>query len=316
MRPRPTTPRFKPHRAALVAVLAVATLLAVAFVGPADASMTKTRIMERDGQIVIVSQQVGNQAVPVQWVENDHRRHPEGGLTLTYTIDRTELPPGISWEDTEAAIESAVATFNDVHCAQNFELVRVDSEPGADLGVFEHMFGFGGSAEPTADITFAGWLPASFMDAVEQPGSMGLTVPAAFDAADGSPVWGYDVLNPTREYTDIDNDRKLDVFAMEIYFNAEANYVVDDDELGNTLFFIDLESIVLHELGHALGMDHFGRAEIILDENGNFVDIVLNQNSVPMMNSNNFFINREVAGSDKASFCGIYASWGKGPAAS
>jgi hypothetical protein len=276
--------------------------------------MNKTRITERDGQIVIVSQQVGNQAIPVQWVENDQRRVPVDGLTLTYTIDQTELPPGISWEDTEAAIESAVATFNQAQCAKDFELVRVDSGPNAELGVFQHMFGFGGSPVTRADITFAGWLPDSFMDAVEMPGSKGLTVPAAFDAADGSVVWGYDVFDPTREYTDVNNDRKLDVAAMEIYFNAEVNYVIDDDELGNTLFYIDLESIVLHELGHALGMDHFGRAEIILDEDGNFVDVVLNRNSVPMMNTNNFFINRELTGSDNASFCGTYASWGKGPA--
>jgi DNA-binding beta-propeller fold protein YncE len=174
--------------------------------------------------------------------------------------------------------------------------------------------GFGGSPVSRADITFAGWVPDSFFGAVGLPGSNGVALPFVFDAVDESLVWGLDVLDPTRELSDINDDGKHDLFATEIYFNSDGNFVVDDDELGNTLFYIDLESIVLHELGHALGMDHFGRTKIILDEDGNFVDIILNRNSVPMMNTDNFFINRDVTGSDKASFCGIYGSWGKGRA--
>ena len=291
----------------MAVVLAAATVLP----GPAGASMNKTRIMERDGQIIIVSQEVGNQSYPLGWVESDTRRRPDAGLELTYAIDRTELPPGISWEDTEAAVEAAVATFNEVQCGRNFRLVRVDTDPDGDLGVAQDLVGLGGNPVTVADITFAGWVPDQFMDAMGMGGSKGLTVPATY-AADGSIVWGYDVLDPTIDYSDIDDDRESDLAAMEIYFTTSADYVVDDPA-GDTLFFIDLESIVLHELGHTLGMDHFGRTEIVLDENGEFVDVVLNRNSTPMMNSNNYFINREVAGSDKASFCGRYASWGAGP---
>lgn len=306
-------PVDQPRWSLLTAILTVVMLLAVAVLtGPAGASMNKTRIIERDDQIVVVSQEVGNQAFPVDWVEYDERRRPGAGLELTYAIDPTELPPGISWEDTEAAVESAVATFNEVQCGKNLQLVRVDPGTATDLGVTQQLVGLGGSTETVADITFAGWVPG-FMDAVGQSDSKGLTVPAAY-AADGSVVWGYDVLNPTQEYTDIDNDGDPDLTAMEIYFTTDADYVVDDD-IGDTLFYIDLESIVLHELGHALGMDHFGRTEITFDEDGNLVDVVLNRNSTPMMNGNNYFINREVSGSDKASFCGIYGSWGKGPAA-
>jgi len=269
--------------------------------------------MERDGQIVIVSQDVGNQAFKYQWVEHDNRRHAEDGLTLYYRIDRTELPPGVSWEDTEAAIESAVATFNQVKCGKNFELVRVDSELGTDLGFIQDAVGFGGSPVPRADITFAGWVPDSFFGTVGLPGSNGVALPVVFDAADESLVWGLDVLDPTREFTDINGDAKHDLFATEIYFNSDSTYVVDDP-LGNTLFYIDLESIVLHELGHALGMDHFGRTKIILDADGNFVDVIINENSVNLMNTNNFFIKRDLSGSDNGSFCGLYGSWGKGPA--
>jgi hypothetical protein len=152
------TPRW---RAAAIALLFVAVTVA-----PAQASMNKTRIFERDGEIVIVSQDVGNQAFTYQWVENDVRRHADDGLTLYYRIDRTELPPGISWEDTEAAIESAVATFNAVQCGQNLKLVRVDANDDAAMGFIQDAVGFGGDPAPKADITFAGWVPGSFMDAV------------------------------------------------------------------------------------------------------------------------------------------------------
>jgi hypothetical protein len=293
---------------------ALLLMSAIAAPAPAQASINHTRIMERDGQIVIVSQDVGNQAFTYQWVEDDERRHAEDGLTLYYRIDQTERPPGISWEDTENAIESAVATFNQVTCGKNFELVRVDSEPGTDLGFIQDAVGFGGSPVPIADITFAGWVPEPFFDAVGLPNSNGVALPVVFDAADESLVWGLDVLDPTREFSDINNDGKHDMFATEIYFNSDGNYVVDDDELGNTLFFIDLESIVLHELGHALGMDHFGRTKVILDEEGNLVDVIINQNSVNVMNTANFFVKRDLSGSDNGSFCGLYGNWGKGPA--
>jgi hypothetical protein len=294
-------------------LVALLLMLMLAIAAPTQASINHTRIMERDGQIVIVSQDVGNQAFTYQWVEDDERRHAEDGLTLYYRIDRTELPSGISWEDTENAIESAVATFNQVTCGKNFELVRVDSKLETDLGFIQDAVGFGGSPVPRADITFAGWVPDSFFDAVGLPG-FGVALPVVFDAADESLVWGLDVLDPTREFTDINNDEKHDMFATEIYFNSDGNYVVDDDELGNTLFFIDLESIVLHELGHALGMDHFGRTKVILDGEGNLVDVLVNENSVNLMNTNNFFVKRDLSGSDNGSFCGLYGNWGKGPA--
>ena len=294
--------------------LALAIVLICATAAPAQSSMNKTRIFERDGEMVVVSQDVGNQAFTYQWVENDERRHAENGLTLYYRIDQTELPPGISWEDTEAAIESAVATFNAINCGKNLQLVRLPTDVDADLGFIQDDVDMGGSPLPLADITFAGWVPNDFFVATGIAPAFGVALPFVFDAADGSLVWGLDVLDPAREFADVNGDGKHDMFATEIYFNSDANYVVDDDDLGNTLFSIDLESIVLHELGHALGMDHFGRAEVILDENGNFVDLVINENSVNLMNTNNYFVKRDLSGSDIGSFCGLYGSWGKGPA--
>ena len=277
--------------------------------------MNKVRMMERDGEIIIVSQDVGNQAFSYQWVENDPRRHTEDGSVLYYRVDLSELPPGISSADTEAAIEAAVATFNDVQCGRNIELVRVDEHLTGDLGFIQHHLGAGGSSVPRADITFAGWVPSAFFDDAGVPGSNAVALPLVYTSDNSELVLGVDVLEAD-DLADIDGDRKHDLFATEIYFNADSNYVVDDDELGNTLFYIDLQSIVLHELGHALGMDHFGSVKVILDENGQLVDLLVNQHSTPVMNTNNYFVSRELKGSDTASFCGLYGSWGVGGDAS
>ena len=292
-------------------LLAVALLVPAAV--PAQATMNKTRFMERDGEIVIVSQDVGNQALTYQWVENDARRHVDNGLTLYYRIDLAEPPPGVSVAETEAAIESAVATFNAIQCGGNFELVRVDGDVQADLGFIQHAVGLGGSPAPLADITFAGWVPNELFEITGWAPAFAVAMPVVWDANDGSLVWGLDVFDPSRSFTDVNGDGKHDLFATEIYFNADGNYVTDDPDLANTLFYIDVETIALHELGHALGMDHFGRTEVILDEEGNFVDLIINENSATLMNTNAYFQNREVSGSDKASFCGLYGNWGKGP---
>ncbi|MDH3295302.1 MAG: hypothetical protein OER95_13360 [Acidimicrobiia bacterium] len=299
------------RRPALAVLLVIGMVTLVA--APAQASMNQLRIFERDGQTIIVSQDVGNQAFPYQWVENDPRRHPADGLTLHYRIDLTELPPGISAADTEAAIESAVATFDREACNRNMRLVRVAGNPNVDLGwVKGQVLGSGGPEAPAADITFAGWVDDDFWIASGFPDAFGLAMPVLFHADGSSWIWGLDAFDPDQPATDINNDRKRDLFATEIYFRRNANYIIDDDDLGNTLFYIDLETIILHELGHALGMDHFGQTSVILDENGELVDVIVNEASANVMNTNNYFVRRELRGSDRASFCGLYANWGNG----
>lgn len=297
-------------------VVAASCVVLLMVAAPAAASTNKTRVRFRDGQIIVTMADVGNQAFTYQWVENDPRRHADDGLTLYYRIDQTELPPDVSWTDTEAAIESAVATFERVTCGGNLDLVRVGTDPGEDLGYAQHATGYGGSETPVADITFAGWVPSGFFEQTRVAPANGVSLPFVWDANDASLVWGVDVLDPTRSFSDTNGDGKHDMFATEIYFNADSNYVVDNDELGNTLYFIDVESIVLHELGHALGMDHFGRATLTLDEQGGFVDLELNRHSLNLMNTNNFYVKQDLSGSDVASFCGLYANWGKEPAGS
>ena len=154
-RPQLLRPGQRPRARLGWAAWLTALMLLVGAVAPAQAYMTKTRVLFRDGQILVVEQDVGNQAFQYQWVEDDPRRHTDEGLTLYYRIDLTELPPGVSAAQTEAAIEAAVATFEGVRCGQALNLVRLDSGSGTNYGYFQHRVGMGGDPTPRADITFA-----------------------------------------------------------------------------------------------------------------------------------------------------------------
>jgi hypothetical protein len=313
-RPQSRRPAQRPRTRLALAVWAAAIMLTIGTVAPAQAYTTKTHVLFRDGQILVVEQDVGNQAFQYQWVERDPRRHADDGLTLYYRIDLTELPPGVSAHKTEAAIEAAVATFEGQTCGSTLDLVRVDTDPGMDFGHVQHQLGMGGAPAPRADITFAGWLPAAFMAAAGVPGSFGVALPAAWQA-DGTLAWGLDVWDPSRSFTDINRDRKHDLFATEIYFNRDWQYVTDDKELADTLFYIDVQTIATHELGHALGMGHFGRSTVILDADGQFIDLYVNPHSASLMNTSSYYQKRDLSGSDVASFCELYANWGKPPPA-
>ncbi len=225
----------------------------------------------------------------LRWVANDPRRLADGE-NITYLADQSDgaTTSGLSSAQTEAALDSALATWDTDKCLKKVDIVkRADS--GADPDIFDFFFGFGGLGNPfLADVVEAGWLPKAYFDAVGGPGGGNgiLAFSVSFIFVDGSG-------NPT----DINGDNYLDTALNEVYYND--NFGSPGPRLGNPwginigLPGIDVETVGLHENGHSLGLGHFGPPP----------------NAV--MNPIYAGIRQAPLATDAAGMCAVWASWPK-----
>jgi hypothetical protein len=184
------------------------------------------------------------------------------------------------------AIDASFATWNDVRCSSVEVLATTlpgNVNPSAILGI-------GGFINNPFlnDINTLGFLPGSIFNAVLGPGAsttvLGVTFPFTFIDAAGNP-------------TDIDHDGRADLAFAEIWYNAAFRWTVTGTTPG-----VDVQSVALHENGHALGLGHFGK--IFQTGNGK-----LHFAPRAVMNAAYSGIQREVRGTDNGSFCGLWASW-------
>lgn len=203
---------------------------------------------------------------------------------ISYYIDETrpsdDLPVAVS----SAAISRAMQTWDDVTCS-DLGLFRIPSQPGIATGFVSELLGFGGSLDYVADVVHAGWLPAAFFDLLAPQGStfiLGVTYTIIFTDDDGNPV-------------DTDNNGKLDVAWREIYYNDTFEWADGDH--------YDVETIALHEAGHGLSQDHFGKA-FRTNSNGK-----LHFAPRAVMNAAYSGIQTEINGSDNGGHCSNWASW-------
>jgi hypothetical protein len=203
---------------------------------------------------------------------------------VSYYIDETrpsdDLPVAVS----SAAISRAMQTWDDVNCS-DLGLFRIPSQTGIATGFVSELLGFGGSLDYVADVVHAGWLPAAFFDLLAPEGStfiLGVTYTIIFTDEDGNPV-------------DTDNNGKLDVAWREIYYNDTFEWADGDD--------YDVETIALHEAGHGLSQDHFGKA-FRTNSNGK-----LHFAPRAVMNAAYSGIQTEINGPDNGGHCSNWASW-------
>src|SRR5690606_27841279 len=141
---------------------------------------------------------------------------------------------------TEAAIDRAMATWDAEKCS-DLGMTKIPFNPAIRTGyvaaIIEAIFGplgFGGSFNYVADVVHAGWLPALFFDIIAENGSdyiLGITFTIIWTDEDGNEV-------------DTDNNGKYDVAWREIYYNDAFPWAINSH--------FDVESIALHEAGHAL----------------------------------------------------------------
>ena len=138
-----------------------------------------------------------------------------------------------------------------------------------------------------SDVNTVGFLPGAIFDAVFGPGAsrsiLAVTFPFVWVDAAGNP-------------TDINGDGEDDSAFAEIWYNAAFRWT--STGLGNA---IDIETVALHENGHALSLGHFG---MIWRNHG-----VLRASPRAVMNAFYGGPLRSPLGTDNASFCGYWASW-------
>jgi hypothetical protein len=177
-------------------------------------------------------------------------------------------------------------TWASVPCG-TVQIVKV-GDPGFDPDIADGLFGFGQIGQPlVADIVHAGWLPGEFFDALFPGGSttiLGITFSFFFiDPATGS---------------DINRDSKLDTAFREIYYNNAFPWAID-----TAIPPVDVETVALHEAGHGLSQDHFGKV-FETDANG-----VRHFAPFAVMNA---VISQQVhtlEASDTGGHCSIWGNW-------
>lgn len=175
---------------------------------------------------------------PLRWAAGDVRRWAADGQ-LSYLVDGSGLAnsSGIDAADAAEVLAGAVATWDGASCSAPAIVERAWG--GGDVTVTDYFLGDGPLGDPfAADVVFGGWLGADsfFFDS----DTLAVTVTYVFvDRTSGEP-------------TDVDGDNRLDVALVETYFNDAFEWTTDGGA-GS-----DLTTAALHEVGHALGLGHFG----------------------------------------------------------
>lgn len=212
---------------------------------------------------------------PFRWVANDSRRAADG-TKLSYLVDQKGISASLDPAVAEATLDRAMKTWAADSCLYRTALVK-RTDTGEDADIFDSVLGYGDFGNyRLADIVHAGFMPPSFFDAVNGPGSastiLAFSVTFVFVGADGNP-------------TDVNKDGYLDTATSEIYYNDGFSWLLDAK--GG----IDLQTVALHEVGHSLGLGHVGPP----------LEAVMN----PVYAG----VSRDLKPLDHATLCNVWSRW-------
>jgi hypothetical protein len=235
-------------------------------------------------QNIILARDVGLQRLPHDFIPGDPRRATfdlDGDPnTIDVIIDQIDgaTTNGLTVPVTTTAIARAMGTWDAQTCSSLG--MNLAAAP-FDLGLVQAILGFGGGVI-LADIMHAGWMPGAFFDLV-LPGGSGFILGVTF----------------TLTFTtgDLDGNGLADVAAREIYYNDAFPWA------DNGINMVDVETVALHEAGHGLSQNHFGKIFF----NPNSGKLVFSPLAV--MNAGIAFPNRDLDGTDVGGHCGTWGNW-------
>ncbi|GAO43429.1 matrixin family metalloprotease [Flavihumibacter petaseus] len=217
-----------------------------------------------------------------EFVTRDPRRG--GRRVITYAIGNAYTRDfGVSKQAVNNAIDRAMNNWSESSCSRLI-FKKVTNEES--IGYVASQIGFGGWPTNIADLQHAGFLPRGFFDALTPDGGsfvLAVTFTFVYFGDDGLP-------------TDIDHNGVNDVAFRETYYNDNFNWRNSQ----NTDY--DIESVALHETGHALGLSHFGTGYQL--RNG---DIRFRPRAV--MNAVYVGSMRHLQREDKSFQCSIWNDW-------
>jgi hypothetical protein len=257
----------------------------------ASASYVTSAASGQAGQTVFAFDR-GNKHIGIDYVPNDERRHP--GTNITYLVDQsdgaTSTAPALTSGETEAAIDRAMTTWETTTRCSNFAIDKVP-DPGVDPDIADGLVLGNPALIGTpffADIVHAGWEPPALFDALTPGGSQFiLAVTFTFSFVDGAG-------NPT----DINHDGQFDTALSETYYNDAFAWGIDV-----STFPFDVETVALHESGHALSQNHFGKI-FRTEANGR-----LHFAPFAVMNAAISRQEHSLTGTDLAGHCSLWGNW-------
>lgn len=172
--------------------------------------------------------------------------------TLTYIVDGSDLTVDVPAAASHAAIVNGYDSWNAIANTNitateaaddggNFDVLDGTFVGGQCVSIFDltspNLDLSAGQIFPEADIVVGGWLPDTyFASCLGSSSILGVT----WTFADG----------------DVNSDNYTDTLYVEQFYNERFAWVTSGSQfLGLTE---DIETVVLHENGHALGLDHMG----------------------------------------------------------
>jgi hypothetical protein len=218
---------------------------------------------------------------PFRWVVGDSRRDAQGP-DLTYRVDLSEGfgSSDLATDSVESAIDRAMVSWSSDVCLQKLKLVKRQSAEPVDADIFDSQFGYGDFGDyRAADVVHAGWLPPDFFERVTGPGGgesvVALSVTFIYVGLDGEP-------------SDVDGDSYMDAAHSEVYYNQGFSWMA-----GAADGKIDIETVALHEVGHALGIGH------------------IDPPPVAVMNPVYVGAQTRIRPHDHAALCSVWSAWKK-----